>query len=71
MPQIRRNERDRSNSPCNGIQPICTLRGLGGYIAFKMVRQAPDRIERLDLLDSSALPDIEDSRCSVCERHLE
>jgi pimeloyl-ACP methyl ester carboxylesterase len=65
VPQIRRNERDRSN------QPICTLRGLGGYIAFKMVRQAPDRIERLDLLDSPALPDIEDSQCSDCERHLE
>ena len=71
MPQIRRNECDRSNSPRNGIQPFCTLRGLGGYIAFKMVRQAPDRIERLDLLDSSALPDIEDSQCSDCERHLE
>jgi pimeloyl-ACP methyl ester carboxylesterase len=59
VPQIRRNERDRSNSPRNGIQPICTLRGLGGYIAFKMVRQAPDRIERLALLDTSALSAIE------------
>ena len=29
----------------------------GGYIAFEMVRQAPDRIERLALLDTSALSD--------------
>jgi len=35
------------------------LRGLsmGGYIAFEMVHQAPDRIERLALLDTSALSD--------------
>ena len=30
---------------------------MGGYIAFEMVRQAPDRIERLALLDTSALSD--------------
>ena len=31
---------------------------MGGYIAFEMVRQAPDRIERLALLNTSALSDI-------------
>jgi pimeloyl-ACP methyl ester carboxylesterase len=33
---------------------LCGL-SMGGYIAFEMVRQAPDRIERLALLDTSAL----------------
>jgi pimeloyl-ACP methyl ester carboxylesterase len=28
---------------------------MGGYIAFEMMRQAPDRIEHLALLDTSAL----------------
>jgi len=35
---------------------LCGL-SMGGYIAFEMVRQAPDRIERLALLDTSALSD--------------
>jgi pimeloyl-ACP methyl ester carboxylesterase len=30
---------------------------LGGYIAFAMMRQAPERIEKLALLDTSARPD--------------
>ena len=30
---------------------------MGGYIAFAMVRQAPERVARLALLDSSARPD--------------
>jgi pimeloyl-ACP methyl ester carboxylesterase len=30
---------------------------MGGYIAFEVMRQAPDRVERLALLDTSALPD--------------
>jgi pimeloyl-ACP methyl ester carboxylesterase len=30
---------------------------MGGAVAFEMVRQAPDRIERLALLDTSALSD--------------
>jgi pimeloyl-ACP methyl ester carboxylesterase len=30
---------------------------MGGYIAFEMARPAPDRIERLALLDTSALSD--------------
>jgi len=71
VPQIGRNERDRSGSPRNGIQSICTLRALGGYIASKMVRQAPDRIERFAPLDTSSLLDIEDSRCFVFETYLE
>ena len=35
---------------------LCGL-SMGGYIAFEMVRQEPDRIERLALLDTSALSD--------------
>jgi pimeloyl-ACP methyl ester carboxylesterase len=35
---------------------LCGL-SMGGYIAFEMVRQAPDRIERLALLDTTALSD--------------
>jgi pimeloyl-ACP methyl ester carboxylesterase len=35
---------------------LCGL-SMGGYIAFEMARQAPDRIERLALLDTSALSD--------------
>ncbi len=35
---------------------LCGL-SMGGAIAFEMVRQAPYRIERLALLDTSALPD--------------
>jgi pimeloyl-ACP methyl ester carboxylesterase len=35
---------------------LCGL-SVGGAIAFEMVRQAPDRIERLALLDTSALTD--------------
>src|ERR1700730_11926837 len=35
---------------------LCGL-SMGGSIAFEMVRQAPDRIERLALLDTSALSD--------------
>jgi pimeloyl-ACP methyl ester carboxylesterase len=30
---------------------------LGGYIAFEILRQAPDRVARLGLLDTSARPD--------------
>lgn len=30
---------------------------MGGYIAFEMLRQAPDRVARLALIDSSARPD--------------
>jgi pimeloyl-ACP methyl ester carboxylesterase len=39
--------------------PRFALAGLsyGGYIAFAMMRQAPERIDRLALLDTSARPD--------------
>lgn len=30
---------------------------MGGYLAFEILRQAPDRVERLALLDTSARPD--------------
>ena len=30
---------------------------LGGYLCFEILRQAPDRVERLALLDTSARPD--------------
>lgn len=33
---------------------------MGGYIAFEMLRQAPERIVRLALLDTSARPDTPD-----------
>ena len=35
---------------------LCGL-SMGGSIAFELMRQAPDRIERLALLDTSALSD--------------
>jgi pimeloyl-ACP methyl ester carboxylesterase len=38
---------------------LCGL-SMGGYIAFEVMRQAPDRVERLALLDASALPDTPD-----------
>ena len=38
--------------------PILRCAGsMGGYIKLEMVRQSPDRIERLALLDTSALSD--------------
>jgi pimeloyl-ACP methyl ester carboxylesterase len=30
---------------------------MGGYVCFEIVRQAPDRVDRLALLDTSARPD--------------
>ncbi|MBL8588024.1 MAG: alpha/beta fold hydrolase [Methylobacteriaceae bacterium] len=35
---------------------LCGL-SMGGYVAFEMLRQAPERIERLALLDTSAAAD--------------
>ena len=35
---------------------------MGGYVAFEMLRQAPDRIDRLALIDTSARPDTPDLR---------
>jgi pimeloyl-ACP methyl ester carboxylesterase len=42
--------------------PRFALAGLsmGGYLAFEIVRQAPERVERLALLDTSARPDTPD-----------
>src|SRR6266545_391087 len=39
--------------------PRFALAGLsmGGYIAFEIMRQAPERVAKLALLDTSALPD--------------
>jgi pimeloyl-ACP methyl ester carboxylesterase len=44
--------------------PRFALAGLsmGGYIAFAMMRLAPDRIERLALLDTSARPDMPEQK---------
>ena len=54
----RHDECDRPGSPRNSAQAICAVRlSMGGAIAFEMVRQAPDRIEHLALLDTSALSD--------------
>ena len=43
--------------------PRFALAGLsmGGYIAFEIVRQAPDRVLRLALLDTSARPDTQEA----------
>src|ERR1700730_9811443 len=59
---------------------LCGL-SMGGSIAFEMMRQAPDRIERLALLDTSALSDtpeqtewrlqlITDRRIQIRPRHF-
>jgi pimeloyl-ACP methyl ester carboxylesterase len=46
--------------------PRFALAGLsyGGYIAFAMLRQAPERIERLALLDTSARPDTPEQKAA-------
>jgi len=42
-----------------GAPPVFALAGLsmGGYLCFEIVRQAPQRVARLALLDTSARPD--------------
>ncbi|MBF9232490.1 alpha/beta fold hydrolase [Microvirga alba] len=35
---------------------------MGGYVAMEVMRQAPERVERLALLDTSARPDTPESR---------
>lgn len=37
---------------------------LGGYVAFEILRRAPDRVSRLALIDTQARPDTEDARRS-------
>lgn len=34
---------------------------MGGYVAFEILRQAPDRVTKLALLDTTARPDTEDA----------
>lgn len=44
--------------------PRFSLAGLsmGGYVALEVMRQAPDRVERLALFDTSARPDTKDHK---------
>jgi pimeloyl-ACP methyl ester carboxylesterase len=35
---------------------------MGGYVAFEMLRQAPERVTRLCLVDTSARPDTDEQR---------
>jgi len=44
--------------------PQCALIGhsMGGYIAFEMLRQAPDRVLKLALLHTSARPDHDEAK---------
>lgn len=46
------------------LPPRFALVGLsmGGYVAFEVIRRAPERVERLALLDTTAYPDTEESR---------
>lgn len=37
---------------------------MGGYVAFEILRQAPERVQRLILLDTSARPDTPEARQS-------
>ena len=43
---------------------------MGGYIAFEMMRQAPERIEKLALLDTTARPDAPE-QTAVREQQIE
>lgn len=40
---------------------LCGL-SMGGYVAFELMRQAPNRVERLALLDTQAVPEIAEAR---------
>jgi pimeloyl-ACP methyl ester carboxylesterase len=40
---------------------LCGL-SMGGYVAFEIMRQAPERVERLALLGTQARPDSEEAR---------
>jgi pimeloyl-ACP methyl ester carboxylesterase len=37
---------------------------MGGYVAFEVLRRAPERVARLALLDTSARPDTEEARAN-------
>ncbi|MDF0540885.1 alpha/beta fold hydrolase [Sphingobium sp. H39-3-25] len=47
---------------------LCGL-SMGGYVAFEIMRQAPERVERLALFSTSAAPD-DDSRSSERQRGM-
>lgn len=53
------NISDMAAAMLNDAPPRFALAGLsmGGYIAFELIRQAPERIERLALLDTNARAD--------------
>jgi pimeloyl-ACP methyl ester carboxylesterase len=54
----RHNTWDCPSYPRGGTRPICPCGlSMGGYIAFETMRQAPNRAERLALLDTTALSD--------------
>jgi pimeloyl-ACP methyl ester carboxylesterase len=40
---------------------LCAL-SMGGYVAFEIMRQAPQRVERLALLDTQAIPETDEAR---------
>jgi pimeloyl-ACP methyl ester carboxylesterase len=60
----------------DGAPPRFALAGLsmGGYVAFEIMRQAPGRVDRLALLDTSARPDTAEQTASrrnlmaMCDR---
>jgi pimeloyl-ACP methyl ester carboxylesterase len=66
--QITTEQRDYDNIPeiadqiLNRVPARFALAGLsmGGYVAFEILRQAPERVIRLALLDTSARPDTEE-----------
>ena len=43
---------------------------MGGYAAFEIMRQAPDRVMRLALLDTSARPDTPEQTKGCWPRRL-
>jgi len=45
---------------------LCGL-SMGGYCALEIMRQAPDRVDRLALLDTSARPDVSEQ---TARRHI-
>jgi len=55
---------DMARRVLSDVSGTCSLAGLsmGGYVAQEIMRQAPDRVSRLALLDTSARPDTEEQR---------
>ncbi len=46
---------------------LCGL-SMGGYLAFELMRQAPERVTKLALLDTQATPESEQQRTNRAER---